>query len=76
MPAARLKAYKRETVIAEKLEAIVSLGIQNSRMKDYYDLLKTSFESAAGDLPTCRILDPVAPFFVDSVSLLGYTETV
>jgi len=44
MPAARLKAYNKETVIAEKLEAIVSLGIQNSRMKDYYDLLTMSFE--------------------------------
>lgn len=44
MPSARLKAYNRETVIAEKLEAIVSLGIQNSRIKDYYDLLKMSVE--------------------------------
>ncbi len=44
MPAARLKAYNRETVIAEKLEAIVSLGTQNSRMKDYYDLLTISLE--------------------------------
>ena len=44
MPAARLKAYNRETMIAEKLEAIVSLGTQNSRMKDYYDLLVMSLE--------------------------------
>ena len=27
-----------ETFIAEKLQAIVSLGMANSRMKDYYDL--------------------------------------
>ncbi|OHD82018.1 MAG: hypothetical protein A3J97_10095 [Spirochaetes bacterium RIFOXYC1_FULL_54_7] len=33
-----IKAYPRETVIAEKLEAIVSLGMANSRMKDFYDL--------------------------------------
>jgi len=44
MPSAKLKAYNRETVIAEKLEAIVSLGIQNSRMKDYYDLFIFSLE--------------------------------
>ena len=44
MPSARLKAYNRETVIAEKLEAIVSLGLRNSRMKDYYDLLMMSAE--------------------------------
>ena len=44
MPSARLKAYNKETVIAEKLEAIVSLGVRNSRMKDYYDLLTMSVE--------------------------------
>lgn len=31
-------AYPRETVIAEKLHAIVLLGMANSRMKDYFDL--------------------------------------
>lgn len=31
-------AYPRETVVAEKLEAIVSLGMDNSRMKDFFDL--------------------------------------
>jgi hypothetical protein len=30
--------YPVETVIAEKLEAIVSLALANSRMKDFYDL--------------------------------------
>ncbi len=38
-PAPRLRTYPRETVIAEKLEAIVSIGTRTSRMKDYYDLL-------------------------------------
>ena len=33
-----LRAYPPETVVAEKLEAIVSLGVANSRMKDFYDL--------------------------------------
>lgn len=37
--APHLRMYPRETVIAEKLEAIVRFGIANSRMKDYYDLL-------------------------------------
>lgn len=37
-PSARLLVYPPETVIAEKLEAAVSLGINNSRMKDFYDL--------------------------------------
>jgi hypothetical protein len=38
----RLKAYPRETVVAEKLQAIVALGRANSRMKDFYDLLALS----------------------------------
>jgi hypothetical protein len=37
-PAPRLRAYPRATVAAEKLEAIVSIGMTNSRMKDYFDL--------------------------------------
>ena len=37
-PAPQLRAYPRYTVVAEKLEASVSLGMLNSRMKDYFDL--------------------------------------
>ncbi len=37
-PAPVLMAYSRETVVAEKYQAMVSLGIANSRMKDFYDL--------------------------------------
>ncbi len=38
-PPVELLAYSPETVIAEKLEAAVTLGTGNSRMKDFYDLL-------------------------------------
>jgi predicted nucleotidyltransferase component of viral defense system len=38
MPAPKLLTYPRETVIAEKFEAVVSLGMANSRMKDLYDI--------------------------------------
>lgn len=37
-PAPRLRAYARETVIAEKFQAMVALGRVNSRMKDFYDI--------------------------------------
>jgi predicted nucleotidyltransferase component of viral defense system len=37
-PAPVLRAYPRETVVAEKYQAMVVLGIANSRMKDFYDL--------------------------------------
>jgi hypothetical protein len=33
-----LRAYPRETVVAEKFQAMVMLGMGNSRMKDFYDL--------------------------------------
>jgi predicted nucleotidyltransferase component of viral defense system len=37
-PAPVLFGYSRETVIAEKLQALVQLRMLNSRMKDYFDL--------------------------------------
>ncbi|RWK68269.1 nucleotidyl transferase AbiEii/AbiGii toxin family protein [Mesorhizobium sp.] len=47
-PAPRLRAYARETVIAEKFQAMVALGRANSRMKDFYDIwiLSKSFDFA------------------------------
>jgi len=41
-PSARLRAYPREAVVAEKLEALVKLGMANTRMKDFYDLWRLS----------------------------------
>ena len=38
MAAPKLRAYSRETVVAEKLEAVVKLGMLNTRFKDYFDL--------------------------------------
>jgi len=51
LPAPVLRTYPPETVVAEKLDAIVKLGMGNSRMKDYFDLWTLSetmtFEFAA-----------------------------
>jgi predicted nucleotidyltransferase component of viral defense system len=44
LPSPRLRAYPKETVIAEKLEAMVELGMANSRMKDFYDVWMMSRE--------------------------------
>lgn len=38
LPAPRIRVYPRETVVAEKLQAMIALGIFNSRMKDFYDI--------------------------------------
>jgi Nucleotidyl transferase AbiEii toxin, Type IV TA system len=37
-PPVRLNAYPVEAAIAEKFEAMVHLDMQNSRMKDFYDI--------------------------------------
>lgn len=38
MPTPRIRTYPKETVVAEKLQSIIYLGMQNSRMKDFFDL--------------------------------------
>lgn len=45
LPAPRLRAWARETVIAEKFQAMVALARANRRTKDFYDiwLLSQSF---------------------------------
>ena len=37
-PAPILRAYPREAVVAKKFQAMVALGIGNSRMNDFFDL--------------------------------------
>jgi hypothetical protein len=37
-PSPKLKAYRYETVIAEKFQALVTLGLANTRLKDFYDI--------------------------------------
>lgn len=38
MPVPRLRTYPRESVIAEKFQAMVYLGTANSRIKDFFDI--------------------------------------
>lgn len=40
VPNVNLLAYSIETVVAEKFEAMISLSVNNSRMKDFYDLYR------------------------------------
>ncbi|MDG2169323.1 MAG: nucleotidyl transferase AbiEii/AbiGii toxin family protein [Opitutales bacterium] len=37
-PAPKLLCYTRESAIAEKFQAMINLGLLNSRMKDFYDV--------------------------------------
>jgi predicted nucleotidyltransferase component of viral defense system len=52
MPAPQLRGYSPESVVAEKLQALVFLGSANSRMKDFYDLwvMAEQFEFDGGVL--------------------------
>lgn len=51
-PVPRLLCYSRESSISEKFEAMVKLGMLNSRMKDFYDiwLLSRQFDFRGAEL--------------------------
>lgn len=51
LPAQRVWAHPINAALAEKLEAIVSLGIRNRRMKGFYDIwfLARTFSFQAED---------------------------
>lgn len=38
LPSPEMMTYPKESVVAEKLDAMILLGVRNSRMKDYFDL--------------------------------------
>ena len=38
LPAPRMRGYTRESVVAEKLHAMVQRGLLNSRLRDYFDI--------------------------------------
>jgi len=52
----RIRTYPRETVIAEKLEAMVALGQPNSRMKDFADIWFLSPHFAFDGKTTARAI--------------------
>jgi len=56
LPAPHIRAYTRETVIAEKLHAMVSLGTLNSRMKDFYDICALANEFDCNGQTLCRAI--------------------
>jgi hypothetical protein len=55
-PAPRLRAYPRQTVVAEKFQAMVALGITNSRMKDFFDLWVLAHDFSFEGPTLCRAI--------------------
>jgi hypothetical protein len=56
LPQPNIRIYPRETVVAEKLEAIVKLGMLNTRFKDYFDLLYLSRTFDFGGVDLARAI--------------------
>jgi hypothetical protein len=54
LPRAHLRAYRPETSIAEKTEAMVRLALANSRMKDFFDIHRLA-ETRTFDGETMRL---------------------
>jgi len=54
LPVPRLHGYSRESAVAEKFEAMVKLGMLNSRLKDFFDiwLLSRQFDFDGKTLAT------------------------
>jgi hypothetical protein len=71
-PAPQIRSYSRESTIAEKFEAMVKLGIMNSRMKDFWDIWllsrrfnfdgKTLAEAIVKTFSTRHTVIPADPF--------------
>ncbi len=60
LPRPRLRAYSPESVVAEKLHVLVTLGARNSRMKDYFDLRALV---QAGELDITTLGEAIAATF-------------
>ena len=56
----RLRGHARKTVVAEKFQAMVALGLANSRMKDYYDVW---IISEAFDIDRSRLAQAISATF-------------
>lgn len=55
-PTPRLRVYPREAVIAEKYQAMVAMGMPNSRMKDFYDLWTLACEFSFSGSTLCQAI--------------------
>lgn len=72
-PAPRLKVYSIETAIAEKFEAIVSLQLQTSRMKDFYDIL---FFAENYDFKKQKLIQAITTTFKNRSTNLELSKTI
>ena len=92
LPAPRVRAYRPETVIAEKFQAMVVLGRANSRMKEFYDIwvlskmdcnadalpraISATFERRGTEIPAERPDALTAAFATDAQKQQQWTSFV
>jgi len=62
-PAAHLRAYPPETVVAEKFQAMVALGMLNTRLKEFHDIWAIAGSFAYDDAVLSRAIQ-LNPIFV------------
>lgn len=82
LPAPKLRVYPREASIAEKFEAMVTLGRRNSRMKDFHDVWALtqafSFDGAAVHRAVARCFErrgtPWTPELPDVLGAAFYDD--
>lgn len=60
VPRIRMRAYRPETAIAEKLHAMTVLGVVNSRMRDFFDIYMLA---ERGHVDTGLLIDAVRATF-------------
>jgi hypothetical protein len=72
-PAPRIRAYPREASVAEKLHAMVLLGVENTRLKDFYDVHLLSIRFAfAGE----RLVGAIAATFAQRATAIPVEQPV
>ncbi len=69
MPPPRIRAYPLESIVSEKVEAMVKLEMRNSRMNDFFDIYRVSgihgFAGARLKRPIPEKIPALTPEFYD-----------
>lgn len=68
----KIRAYSLETVVAEKLQAMIELGFLNSRIRDFYDML---FISRIREFNKADLIEAISKTFAKRNTKLG-TEPI
>jgi hypothetical protein len=74
LPRARIRAYRPETSIAEKTEAMVRLALANSRMKDFFDIHRLASARLLVSLCGLGLVGPAWPGAGPSANMMSVQD--